>query len=91
MRKALSPELQAEADVLAAIPDDRIDTSDIAEAPPEAWRHARHPGLYRPVKRPVTLRLDADVIAWFKEHAREGGYQTDINAVLRRHVAKADS
>ena len=23
--------------------------------------------LYRPIKKPVTLRLDADVIAWFKE------------------------
>ena len=40
------------------------------------------PGLYRPIKKPVTLRLDADVLAWFK---RQGpGYQTKINRVLRR-------
>jgi uncharacterized protein (DUF4415 family) len=38
--------------------------------------------LYKPIKRPVTLRLDADVLAWFKKPGR--GYQTRINRVLRR-------
>jgi uncharacterized protein (DUF4415 family) len=38
-------------------------------------------GWYRPIKKPVTLRLDADVIAWFK--ARGRGYQTRINRALR--------
>ena len=38
--------------------------------------------LYRPVKKPVTLRLDADVIAWFKKDGRR--YQTRINAALRK-------
>src|SRR5262245_50963730 len=37
--------------------------------------------LYRPLKKPVTLRLDADVIAWFK--AQGEGYQTRINKALR--------
>lgn len=37
--------------------------------------------MYRPIKKPVTLRLDADVIAWFK--ARGRGYQTRINRALR--------
>ncbi len=37
--------------------------------------------LYRPIKRPVTLRLDADVLAWFKKQGR--GYQTRINRALR--------
>ena len=37
--------------------------------------------LYRPIKKPVTLRLDADVIAWFKVEGR--GYQTRINRALR--------
>lgn len=37
--------------------------------------------LYRPLKKPVTLRLDADVIAWFKKSGR--GYQTRINRALR--------
>ena len=38
--------------------------------------------FYRPIKKPVTLRLDADVIAWFKKDGRR--YQTRINAALRR-------
>lgn len=37
--------------------------------------------FYRPLKKPVTLRLDADVIAWFKKDGRR--YQTRINAALR--------
>jgi uncharacterized protein (DUF4415 family) len=38
--------------------------------------------LYRPIKKPVTLRIDADVLAWFKK--RGPGYQTRINQALRR-------
>ncbi len=37
-------------------------------------------------KKPVTLRLDLDVVEWFKGHAPVGGYQTEINRVLRRYV-----
>jgi uncharacterized protein (DUF4415 family) len=39
-------------------------------------------GLYKPVKKPVTLRLDADVLAWFQKAGR--GYQTRINRALRK-------
>jgi uncharacterized protein (DUF4415 family) len=38
--------------------------------------------FYRPLKRPVTLRLDADVLAWFKKDGRR--YQTRINSALRK-------
>jgi uncharacterized protein (DUF4415 family) len=38
--------------------------------------------FYRPIKKPVTLRLDADVLAWFQREGRR--YQTRINAALRR-------
>jgi uncharacterized protein (DUF4415 family) len=38
--------------------------------------------LYKPIKQPVTLRLDADVLAWFKKQGR--GYQTRINGALRK-------
>jgi uncharacterized protein (DUF4415 family) len=40
------------------------------------------PGFYKPIKKPVTLRLDADVLAWFKWQGR--GYQTRINQALRK-------
>jgi uncharacterized protein (DUF4415 family) len=42
--------------------------------------------LYKPIKRPVTLRLDADVIAWFQSGGR--GYQTRINRALRQLMLK---
>ena len=90
-KKALSPELQDQLDRLATLPDDQIDTIDIPEASAEAWQHARRPGLYRPIKKPVTLRLDADIVSWFKEHAQDRGYQTEINRVLRRHVAESEA
>jgi uncharacterized protein (DUF4415 family) len=38
--------------------------------------------LYKPIKRAVTLRLDADVLAWFKKPGP--GYQTRINRALRK-------
>ena len=41
---------------------------------------------YRPLKKPVTLRLDADVLAWFKKDGRR--YQTRINQALRRVMEK---
>jgi len=84
-KKELSAEQLERLRKLAELPDDQIDTVDIPEIPVENWRYARRPGLYRPVKQPVTLRLDADIVAWFKEHAPEG-YQTQINWALRKYV-----
>ncbi len=40
---------------------------------------------YKAIKKPVTLRLDADVLAWFKKQGR--GYQTGINSALRKVMA----
>jgi len=42
--------------------------------------------LYRPLKKPVTLRLDADVLAWFKKDGRR--YQTRINQALRQMMER---
>ena len=47
----------------------------------EEWARAE---VVRPGKVPVGLKLDADVLAWFKGKGR--GYQTRINAVLRRYM-----
>jgi uncharacterized protein (DUF4415 family) len=41
----------------------------------------RHPEYFKPVKKAVQIRLDADVLAWFKGYGK--GYQSRINAVLR--------
>ena len=83
----LPPDIQAQVLALEALPDDQIDTTDAPEI--LDWSDARRGVFYRPVKQQITLRLDADIIAWFKARARDGrGYQTDINAALREHVQR---
>ena len=66
---------------LAARPDRAIDFSDIPELTDKFWRNAIPNPFYRPVKQQLTLRLDADVIAWLRKQGK--GYQTRANALLR--------
>ena len=81
---------KAEIDALALLPDDEIDTSDVPEI--REWSGAGRGLLYRPVKQQITLRLDADVVAWFRANVPDGrGYQTEINRVLRAHARRASS
>lgn len=89
-KKAFSTKEKRQLAKLAAMSENEIDTDDIPEAPAENWVHARRGDLYRALKQPVTIRLDADVLTWFKERAGGRGYQTEINRVLRRHVAGQD-
>ena len=91
MRKAnanrLTEDQKAEIRALEESPDEQIDTTDISEI--LDWSEAKRGVFYRPQKQQLTLRLDADVIAWFKQRARGGrGYQTDINHALREHVQR---
>lgn len=67
---------------LAALPDDQIDTSDIPELTEAQWAGADLGRFYRPIKQQITARLDADVLAWLKAGGQ--GYQTRMNAILRR-------
>ena len=55
---------KAELKALEAAADDQIDYSDIPPIPDSFWLNARRNPYYRPVKQQLTLRLDADVIAW---------------------------
>ena len=51
------------------------------------WSGAERGLFYRPVKRQLTLRLDADTVAWFKRNVTsDEGYQTRINRVLREYA-----
>jgi uncharacterized protein (DUF4415 family) len=75
---------KAELDAVQRLADDKIDTSDQPEI--EVWREAVRGRFYRPIKQSVTIRLDADVVAWFKAHPSEGGYQTSINRALRTYI-----
>ena len=81
----LTPAQQAELDALAALPEDKIDTKDIPEV--HDWSGAQRGLFFCPLKQQLTLRIDADVIAWFKSHTPNGdGYQTSINRALREYV-----
>ncbi|HJT70666.1 MAG TPA: BrnA antitoxin family protein [Terriglobales bacterium] len=63
------------------LPDSRIDVSEVPELGPEFFSRAfRWPGK----KKQITLRLDPDVLTFFRKHGR--GYQTTINTVLRKYM-----
>ena len=68
---------------LAERPDTEIDLSGIPELTERFWRNAIPNPFYKPVKKQVTLRIDADVLAWLREQGKDG-YQSRLNAVLRK-------
>jgi uncharacterized protein (DUF4415 family) len=82
--RPLTPKLKKELAALVAMPDDQIDTSDVPELPPDAWKNAMRARFYRPVKQAVSMRLDADVVAWLKKAGK--GYQTRANRILRERM-----
>ena len=87
MKKLASKQRQQQLKAIAVIPDERIDTSDIPELTEEQLRRAVRGQMYRPIKKPVTMRLDTDVIQWLKQEGR--GYQTKANALLRREMIRS--
>jgi uncharacterized protein (DUF4415 family) len=74
-------------EALAARPDSEIDLSDAPELTDEQWKNAVRGNFYRPVKRQITARVDADVLEWLKSQGK--GYQSRINAILRREMLLA--
>jgi uncharacterized protein (DUF4415 family) len=82
--QALTLKQKKELKALAAMSDDEgdINTTDIPELPPGAWKHAVRGRFYCPLKQAVSMRLDADVIAWLKKQGK--GYQTRANRILRQ-------
>ena len=85
--KPLTARQRADLAAVAAMPDDKIDTSDSPER--VDWVGAKRGMFYRPVKKQITLRIDADLIEWFRQHATsQAGYQTRINEALREYVVQ---
>ncbi len=88
--RRLTKEQERDIRAIAAKRDEAVDFSD---APPVLdWSGAEIGKFYRPRKTPVTMRLDADVIAWLK--ADGPGYQTKANLLLRHamlHFSKERS
>ena len=79
-KKALEQHAQ-EIAALEALDDEDIDLSDMPELTDDQWSRAVIAETGRAVKQQLTLRLDADVLAWFRQ--RYPDYQTAMNAVLR--------
>ena len=69
---------------LAAKPEGEIDFSDIPATTEDDWKGAERGKFYRPVKRQLTVRIDADIVEWLKSQGQ--GYQTRMNAILRREM-----
>ena len=82
--RKLTVEERAALNAVAATPDSDVNTSDSPEV--RDWGGAVRGALYRPVKRLTSLRLDADVLEWFRRGGE--GYQTRINAALREYVER---
>ena len=72
----------AELASLSKLSDSEIDLSDMPEE--LDWTNAVVGKYYRPVKEQISIRLDADVVAWFKAHGK--GYQSRVNEALRHYV-----
>jgi len=67
------------------MPDEDIDYSDIPPLDDEFFKNAK---LVKrsPRTEQISIRVDTEVLEWFKSHAQEKGYQTLINDVLRTYV-----
>ena len=79
--KGLKRKSDTELQRLAARREEEIDLGDVPELDEAFFREVE---LRPPIKKPITIRLDADVLEWFRSQGP--GYQTRINRLLRRYM-----
>ena len=77
----MSKKLKTKKNQPTVLTGGEIDFADIPELDESFFRTAQ---WRPPVKQPVKIRIDADVLAWFRSRGR--GYQTQINRLLRRYM-----
>ncbi len=77
--RTVSTKQAEEIRALGRMPDGQIDLSDIPLVADSS--KALVGKFYRPIKKSLTIRIDADVLAWLKAQGK--GYQTRINGLLR--------
>lgn len=82
----ITAEMRRELEALGKLPDDQIDTSDIPELADEDFEKTSAGLFYRPGKKSIAIRLDEDMLKWFKNQGK--GWQTKMNWVLRLYFAK---
>jgi uncharacterized protein (DUF4415 family) len=81
---ALTASQKAELKALKSKPDTAIDYTGIPQLTGEFWKNAVRNPLYKPTKTSTTVRIDSDVLLWLRAHGK--GYQSRINAILRREM-----
>jgi len=69
--------------------DKSQDHDDPPQLPPEVWANATLRRYYRPLKTPIALRIDNDVLEWLKSAGP--GYQGRINALLREAMQNQEA
>jgi uncharacterized protein (DUF4415 family) len=79
--KKVPEAVRKELAALARKPESEIDFSDIPATSAGDWEAATRGKFYRPVKRQLTVRIDADVLEWLRSQGE--GYQSRLNAILR--------
>ena len=84
-KKNISRKSQSEWGRIDKLQDDEIDFSDNPELTPEMFAKAIVRKGLKPVARKsqITLRIDEDVLTWFKKQGI--GYQTRINSLLKAY------
>ena len=85
--KRLTKEQRPEIAAIAAKNDEEIDLSEMPEI--VDWSGAEVGKFYRPPKRSVTMRVDADVIEWLKSYGP--GYQSRANMLLRHAMSSTQA
>jgi uncharacterized protein (DUF4415 family) len=81
---ALTPAKKAKLRALDAMPETEMDYSDIPPLDEAFWKNAVRNPYYRPTKTSTTVRIDSDVLLWLRAQGK--GYQSKINAILRREM-----
>ncbi|MBB5217316.1 BrnA antitoxin family protein [Parapusillimonas granuli] len=83
----LTEKQKAELAALAERADKDIDYSDVPPLTAEFWKNAERGKFYKPTKTSTTIRIDSDVLAWLRSQGK--GYQSRINAILRREMLES--
>ena len=81
----IKPMSKERAKELEAMSDEEIDYSDIPPLDEDFFKSAELVKR-KPRTEPISIRIDTDVLAWFRQQAKGRGYQTLINDVLRTYV-----
>lgn len=82
----ITPKIRRELEALENMPDDEIDTTDSDSKEISNWDNAKIGIFYRPIKKLISIRLDMDILDWFKHEDKK--YQSLINRACREYMEK---